>query len=285
MVQMITSLTDFVNRQTLAANHKLLSGVGGMYTVQALGLPPPEYVTNIRLQELQPFYIDLLRNIRNTKDNILAKSIHSDEKMMLLLFVLSYPLQIFTVRREPLNITGSGNICVVREQFELTDIVEQILSSKPILTYCRKAIADSGTHHISIAYSSICILEHLSDPDVMTSTYKARKYIRKIILENKPFDEGFLAFRNDLSSLMQRDDTYDADGKAYHLLVFKCINFQGNLLACVNENGTDISNYKSSHQYFDKVVYGRALDRIRPLLHDDGNYKYHHMIVFGLDCT
>lgn len=171
---LLTSVEDLIGRLIVAAERKISQSVEPDMAILSLGFPSPREATNEELSKLQPFYIDLLRNIGELQEESILKRLDSSEdEASLLLYVLEFPLIVLSARKD---VSGFSR-CDVEEAFEIPLIAERVVLNKILLRWCRKAIANQQKHCVSVVSSAVCLLSSISQASSngIISVSKAKK--------------------------------------------------------------------------------------------------------------
>jgi hypothetical protein len=168
-VDMVSSVEDLMGRLTVAAERKLSRSADPDVVILMLGLPLPGEASNAQSNQLKSLYNDILRDIKENKENSifllpLFETDGTQDKAILMLYLLEFPLIVRTVRGDVTGLSG----CTNQEQFELVDIADEISKNPVIGKWCRDAIApqhnNNKHHHASVLASAVSVLSAIDKP-------------------------------------------------------------------------------------------------------------------------
>lgn len=200
-IDMVSSVEDLMGRLTVAAERKVSLSPNPDAVILMLGMPLPGEASNAQLKQLKPLYNQILRDIKENKENstFLLPLFDTDvtqDKAILILYFLEFPLLVRTVRGDVTGISG----CTNREQFELVDIAAEISMNPVIGKWCRDAIAPQHEHHhASVLASAVSFLSAIDKSNLS----RAKDVILKIIFRGREEKRGFTELRSDLSHLVE----------------------------------------------------------------------------------
>jgi hypothetical protein len=246
-----------MGRLTVAAERKLSRSADPDAVILMLGLPLPGEASNAQSNQLKPLYNEILRDIKENKEKStfllpLFETDETQDKAILILYLLEFPGIVRTVRGDVTGISG----CTNREQFELVDIADEISKNPVIGKWCRDAIApqhqqhNNKHHHASVLASAVSLLAAVDKCYLP----QAKKFIRKIIFRGRDAKRGFTDLRSDLAHLVEsRTDLVPQ-------AVVNCIMLQLHVLGTLygEDEAMAIMGQAPNKQAFE-----RALTRVR----------------------
>ena len=161
LIDRVASLDDLLARCTIANEQHLSKSVciQPEQIVSSLGLSFPGDTSNAELNSLLPLYTKLLKDFRDNAETsqfvkILNKSSRSTpDASIVLLYFLEFQGTVRTVRASVSNISE----CNVNEQFNCSDLVDEIAKNSNIINWCRCALSSSSENHHAVVLAAASI--------------------------------------------------------------------------------------------------------------------------------